>query len=49
MRTMEKSKTPAVAVLETHALGQDGIEVSRHLHEFSNMPVIILTTEMLEW
>ena len=44
-----KQKTPAVAVLETRGLGQDGVEVSRHLHEFSNMPVIILTTETLEW
>lgn len=48
MRTMEKQKPPTVAVLETRALGQDEIEVSRHLHELSNMPNIILATEPLE-
>ncbi len=32
-----KQKTPAVAVLETRVSGQEGVEESRQLHEFSNM------------
>ena len=49
LRLVEKEKSPALAILETRALGQDGVEVSHYLHKFSNMPVIILTAEMLKW
>jgi len=49
LRLVEKEKSPALAILETHAVAQDGIEVSHYLHKFSKMPAIILIAEMLKW
>ena len=49
LRLAEKEKSPALAILETRAVAQDGIGVSHYLHKFPDTPAIILTAEMLKW